>query len=81
MGGVCQYMFQRKLPRKIKHKPRLLCYNKSMISIEVLRQYCKNDSIFISNHAMERCRERGISVKDILNAIETGEIIEDYPED
>ena len=30
---------------------------------------------------MERCRERGISVKDILNAIETGEIIEDYPDD
>lgn len=52
-----------------------------MISIETLRNYCKNDSIFISNHAMERCRERGISVKDILTAVETGEIIEDYPED
>ena len=35
-----------------------------MTTIEVLRQFCKNDSVFITNHAMERCRERGIAVKD-----------------
>ena len=52
-----------------------------MILIENLRQYCQNDAVFITNHAMERCRERGILVKDILNAIMTGEIIEDYPDD
>ena len=52
-----------------------------MILIENLRQYCQNDVVFITNHAMERCRERGILVKDILNAIMSGEIIEDYPDD
>ena len=30
---------------------------------------------------MERCRERGIVVKDIMNAVMTGEIIEYYPDD
>lgn len=52
-----------------------------MTMIEDLRRYCKNDSVFITNHAMERCRERGILVKDILNAVLTGEIIENYPDD
>ena len=52
-----------------------------MILIETLRRYCQNDAVFITNHAMERCRERGILVKDILNAIMVGEIIEDYPDD
>ncbi|MBP5359075.1 MAG: DUF4258 domain-containing protein [Treponema sp.] len=52
-----------------------------MISIETLRRYCKEDTIFITNHARERCRERGITVRDILNAVMTGEIIEDYPDD
>ncbi|MBO4509449.1 MAG: DUF4258 domain-containing protein [Spirochaetaceae bacterium] len=52
-----------------------------MTTIEDLRRYCKNDSIFITNHAMERCRERGIVIKDIMNAVMTGEIIEYYPDD
>jgi len=30
---------------------------------------------------MERCRERGITVKDIRSAIMSGEIIENYPDD
>ena len=30
---------------------------------------------------MERCRERGIETKDLLNAVITGEIIENYPDD
>ena len=52
-----------------------------MLSIEDLRRYCQDDSVFITNHAMERCRERGILVKDIVNAVMTGEIIENYPDD
>ncbi|MBQ3837385.1 MAG: DUF4258 domain-containing protein [Treponema sp.] len=52
-----------------------------MISIEVLRRYCENDAVFITNHAMERCRGRGIVVKDLISVIKTGEIIEDYPDD
>ena len=58
-----------------------MCYTFIMISIEDLRRFCQNDAIYITNHAMERCRERGIFVKDILNAIMTGTVIEDYPDD
>lgn len=52
-----------------------------MIDIETLREYYKNDKVLITNHALERCRQRGIKQKDIKNCIMTGEIIEQYPED
>ena len=45
-----------------------------------MRQYCDSGEVFITNHAMERFRERGIVVKDILSAVKTGEVIEDYPD-
>ncbi len=53
----------------------------SEISIEQLRKYCSEDKIFATNHAAERFRERKISVRDIYNAINCGEIIEQYPND
>ena len=37
--------------------------------------------IHFSLHAVRRMSSRGISVADVRNAIETGEIIEDYPQD
>ena len=52
-----------------------------MIDIEVLKNYFKNDTIVISEHAKNRCRERGIKQRDIRNCIMTGEIIEQYPDD
>ena len=51
------------------------------IDIENLRKYSAEDKIFTTNHAAERFRERGISVGDIHNAIDNGEIIEHYPDD
>ena len=51
-----------------------------MLSIDSFRRYCEDDKVFITNHAMERCRQRGILAKDILSAVKTGEIIESYPE-
>ena len=51
------------------------------INIEKLRQYSAEDKIFVTNHAAERFRERGISIRDIYNAINNGEIIEQYPND
>ena len=51
------------------------------INIEKLRQYSSEDKIFVTNHAVERFRERGISIRDIYNAINNGEIIEQYPND
>lgn len=52
-----------------------------MIDIEVLKNYFKNDTIVISEHAKNRCRERGIKQRDIRNCAMTGEIIEQYPDD
>ena len=56
-------------------------YHIFMMDIEILREYYKTDNVFITNHAAERCRQRKIVSKDIQNAIMTGEIIEDYPDD
>jgi len=52
-----------------------------LIDIERLQWYYDNDRVFITAHAAERFRQRGIKVKDIRNAVKTGEIIEQYPED
>ncbi|MCM1218147.1 MAG: DUF4258 domain-containing protein [Lachnospiraceae bacterium] len=52
-----------------------------MISIETLRNYFIQDTILISQHAINRCREREIKQKDIRNCIMTGVIIEQYPDD
>lgn len=52
-----------------------------MIDIEILKKYIEKDTIFISEHAKNRCRERRIKQKDVRNCIMTGEIIEQYPED
>lgn len=52
-----------------------------MIDIETLREYYKCDKVIITNHALERCRQRGIRQKDIRNCIFSGKIIEQYPED
>jgi len=52
-----------------------------LIDIERLQWYYDNDRVFITAHAAERFRQRGIKVKDIRNVVKTGEIIEQYPED
>ena len=52
-----------------------------MIDIKRLQWYYDNDKVFITAHAAERFRQRGIKIKDIRNAVKTGEIIEQYPED
>lgn len=52
-----------------------------MIEIENLRKYRAEDKIFATNHAAERFRERKISAQDIYSAIDTGEVIEQYPND
>ena len=52
-----------------------------MIKIENLRKYSVDDKIFVTAHAAERFRQRGIKIDDIFNAINVGEIIEQYPND
>ncbi len=52
-----------------------------MIDINTLREYYNKKRVFMSQHASNRCIERGITQKDIKHCIMTGEIIEQYPED
>lgn len=52
-----------------------------MIDIEKLQTYFSEDKIFVTAHASERFHQRGINIKDIRNAINYGEIIEQYPDD
>ena len=50
-----------------------------MIELENLKRYVLEEKIFVTNHAAERFRERGINMEDIHSAINSGEIIEQYP--
>ncbi len=52
-----------------------------MIDIEVLRKYYEDEKVYVTGHASERYRQRGIRAKDVRRAVENGEIIEQYPED
>lgn len=52
-----------------------------MIDIDHLRKHYHDDTVFITEHAAERSRQRGILSRDIRNAVENGEIIEQYPDD
>lgn len=49
------------------------------LNIELLQRLCNN--IRWSVHASERIQQRGIFREDVINAIRTGEIIEQYPDD
>ena len=52
-----------------------------MIDINLLRKLFAEDKVFVTEHAAERFRQRGIRMKDIRTVVGNGEIIEDYPED
>ena len=52
-----------------------------LIEIENLRKYFSEDKVFMTEHAAERFHQRGIRISDIRNAINFGEIIEQYPDD
>lgn len=52
-----------------------------MIDIEVLRNYFRNDVVYVTEHASERYRQRSIRTRDVRFAVGNGKIIEQYPED
>lgn len=52
-----------------------------MIDIKHLQQHFQDDMVFITGHAAERSRQRGLLFRDLRNAVENGEIIEQYPDD
>lgn len=51
------------------------------LNIEDLRKICFLENIEITMHAARRLEQRGILIKDIMDCIKNGEIIEQYPAD
>ncbi|MBQ8210073.1 MAG: DUF4258 domain-containing protein [Clostridia bacterium] len=51
------------------------------LNIEILQSFCNDESIMMTNHVFNRMIERGIEYDDIKNAVLTGKIIEQYPDD
>ncbi|MBS4829527.1 MAG: DUF4258 domain-containing protein [Firmicutes bacterium] len=54
---------------------------KEVLDIEELRRINVPERIAITEHARIRLAERGITVKDVINCIANGEIIEQYEND
>ena len=52
-----------------------------LLNINDLRDLCNAENIAITKHAKDRLRERDISVENIRNAIQTGEIIQQHEHD
>ncbi len=52
-----------------------------LYTIEDFRKINKSENIVISLHGQLRLNERNITVDDVMNAINNGEIIEQYPKD
>lgn len=51
------------------------------MEITDLQKLCEDDAIRWTDHVMKRLLLRSISQADVLQAIHSGEIIEDYPDD
>lgn len=51
------------------------------MNIEQLKILYEKDLVFLTQHVIERCKQRNIRPKQIRIAVTTGEIIEDYPGD
>lgn len=49
--------------------------------IDTIKRLCTKKKLKWSTHAASRMQERGIKRKDVVHCLETGEIIEDYPDD
>ena len=51
------------------------------LDILELRKLCIPANIRITLHAAKRLEQRGILLRDVMNCILTGEILEQYPDD
>ena len=51
------------------------------IEIHDLRMLCNDDAVRWTDHILKRLMQRGITQDDVLQAIQTGEIIDQYPDD
>ncbi len=55
--------------------------DKKMVDIDVLHKMNKPEKIALTKHARERLAERAITIDDIVNGIDTGEVIKQYEDD
>lgn len=51
------------------------------MDINLIRRAVASDRYEISQHAERERRNDGLSLADIENAVQTGKVIEDYPDD
>jgi hypothetical protein len=51
------------------------------VNISDVRALCTYETLAVTQHMTLRLRERRIRIDDVINAINTGEIIESYPDD
>lgn len=51
------------------------------MELNIVRKLIENRKIRWSVHAAARMQERGIRRSDVLNCLEHGKVIEDYPDD
>ena len=52
-----------------------------MVDIDILRKMNRSEKIALTKHARERLAERAITIDDIVNGIDTGEVIKQYEDD
>ena len=50
-----------------------------MLNLKTLREKIQRDQFHISTHIQKRMLKRGITLNQILEVIQTGEILEQYP--
>lgn len=51
------------------------------LNLDELQKINTPENIVITIHAAKRLEQRGISLHEVMNCIQSGEIIEQYPED
>ena len=51
------------------------------VDITIYQRLCTESKILWTQHGLQRMQERDISRADVKHGIETGEIIEEYPDD
>ena len=53
----------------------------SVMNLDSLRRLCRQETLVVTAHCMERMSRRGIGLSEVKQAIMEGIIIEDYPDD
>ena len=52
-----------------------------MIDLATIQGYFASETVFVTEHAVDRFKLRGIYLRDVRVAVYSGDIIEQYPDD